>query len=67
MKKVLYWNNPTKKWNKSAPYLQQKCAYWSLNMVFLNKFVPKSTIRRCSSGINFFDYDDKFAINIMKI
>ena len=48
---------------------------WALNMVlfyalvlmFLTKFVPKSTIRRCSSGIMFWNYDFKFAQNIMQI
>ena len=59
--------NPTKMCNKSAPYLHQKSAYFALNMVFLTKFVPKSIIRRCSFGINLFDYDDKFAINNMQI
>ena len=28
--------------------------------MLLTKFVPNSTIRRCSFGTNYVDYDDKF-------
>ena len=46
---------------KSAPYLNQKNTNWALNMVLfalvLTKFFRIITFRRCSSGINSFNYD----------
>ena len=39
----------------------------SLVLMLLTKFVPNSTIRRCSFGIKFYDYVAKFASNIMQI
>ena len=37
-----------------------------LVFVLFTKFVPNSTFRRCSSGINLFNYETKFAPNIMQ-
>ena len=62
---------PTKMCIKSAPYLHQKCANWLCNMlIFLcfgadfaqAKFVPNSTIRKCSYVINYFKHDAKFTL-----
>ena len=39
----------------------------SLMLMLFTKFVPNSTIRRCSFGIKFYDYDAKFALNKMQI
>ena len=50
---------------KSAPYLHQN-ANLALNMM-LFKFVSNSTFRRCSSGLNLFIYNAKFAPNVMQL
>ena len=34
-------------------------------LMLLTKIISNSTIRRCSSGTNFYNYDAKFAPNIV--
>ena len=41
--------------------------FFALMLMFLTKFVQISTIRSCSSGINFINYDANFSPNIMHI
>ena len=62
---------------KSAFYLQKKglvgheifCFFYALLLMLLIKFFPSSTIRRCSSNINFFYlyHNARLASNIMQI
>ena len=41
--------------------------FYALVLILHTKFVPKSPIRRCSSGIIVLDYDAKLPPNIMQI
>ena len=63
----------TKMFIKSASYFYPKSSNWVLNLfnglvlMLLNKFVLNSIIRRCSSGINYFNYYAKFAFYVNEI
>ena len=41
--------------------------FYAFMLMLLTKFIPNRTIRRCSSGTNFFNYDTKSASKIIQM
>ena len=49
----------------NCTYFPSKSAnfFGAVVLMLLTKFIPNSTIRRCSPGINFLNYDTKYVLN----